>query len=98
MITQQTSIDAYEELKRSGRLGDVAQTVVSQIKVYGGCTCDEIEYRLGMRHQTVSSSIRGLVQHEILRASKQKRKTRSGREAIVWVLITPADRQLNLFD
>jgi hypothetical protein len=98
MITQQTSHDALESLKKDGRLGATAQTVLAQIRIYGGSTCDEIEYRLGMRHQTASSAIRSLVQQEILRASKQKRRTRSGREAIVWVVATPEDKQLNLFD
>ena len=52
-----------------------------------GATDDEIEARLGMKHQTASAARRGLVVAGLVEDSGQTRKTRSGRNAIVWVLV-----------
>lgn len=50
-----------------------------------GLTCDEIETQLNMSHQTVSARIRGLVRKGgYIVDSGKVRKTRAGRNAIVW--------------
>lgn len=51
----------------------------------GGLTCDEVEERLAMRHQTASARIRELAQSGQLLDSGTTRPTRSGRAAVVYV-------------
>lgn len=55
-----------------------------------GLTCDEIEEKLNMSHQTVSARVRGLVRKGgFIVDSGKVRKTRSGRNAIVWKEVNP---------
>jgi hypothetical protein len=49
-------------------------------------TCDEIEQRLGMTHQTASACINKLMRCGIVRANGT-RPTRSGRAARVWEVV-----------
>lgn len=49
-----------------------------------GATCDEVEVFLGIRHQTASCFIRFLTQDLLLQDTQMRRKTRTGRNAIVW--------------
>jgi len=56
-----------------------------------GLTCDEIEVMLEARHQSVSSRIRHGVKNDLVINSGKKRKTRSGRNAIVWTIIREDD-------
>jgi hypothetical protein len=49
-------------------------------------TCDEIEQRLDMSHQSTSAAINKLMREGIIRANGQ-RPTRSGRMARVWELV-----------
>jgi len=51
-----------------------------------GLTCDDVEVYRGYRHQTASARIRELSLSGHIRNSGKTRKTRSGREAIVWVV------------
>lgn len=51
-----------------------------------GATDDEIEAALGFKHQTASAARRGLVIAGLVRDSGHVRKTRSGRNATVWVI------------
>jgi hypothetical protein len=51
-----------------------------------GATDDEIEVALDLKHQTASAARRGLVIAGLVRDSGQVRKTRSGRNATVWVI------------
>jgi len=51
-----------------------------------GRTCDEVEAWLEMAHQTVSARIRDLVKSGTIVDSGQRRKTRSGRKATVYVV------------
>jgi hypothetical protein len=51
-----------------------------------GATDDEIEQLTGMAHQTASARRRTLVLKGLVKDSGQRRKTRSGRSAAVWVL------------
>lgn len=61
------------------------RSILEFIKNRGGATCDEVESDMGLRHQTASCFIRFLTQDGLLRDSAEKRPTRSGRKAIVWV-------------
>lgn len=93
MLIQQTSRDAYESVNR-GNI-PIRQQILNKfcVKNSTGCyysvhlTCDQLEYVLGAKHQTVSAAIRSLVKEGILQDSGFKRKTRSGRGAICWELV-----------
>ena len=50
-----------------------------------GCTCDEIEKWLGLLHTTASARIREAVLAGELKPSGEQRKTRWGRNAVVYV-------------
>ena len=60
--------------------------VARYISVRGGATCEEVEIGIGLRHQTCGPRIRELVQLGLVKDSGQRRPTRSGRGAIVWIL------------
>ncbi|MBO0864839.1 MAG: helix-turn-helix transcriptional regulator [Mycobacterium sp.] len=49
-----------------------------------GRTDDELEQLLGLRHQTVSARRRELVLLDLIEDSGDRRRTSSGRGAIVW--------------
>ena len=51
-----------------------------------GWTCDELEVHMGMRHQTVSPRLLELVEAGRIEDSGERRPTRSGRGARVYVL------------
>jgi hypothetical protein len=57
-----------------------------------GATDDEIEQGLNLKHQTASAARRGLVIAGLVRDSGEVRKTRSGRNAIVWVSTQATER------
>ncbi len=63
------------------------RVVFDAIKMSGsaGATCDELETRLGMRHQTVSARLRGLFIDGVIQDTGIKRNTSSGRKAVAWV-------------
>jgi hypothetical protein len=47
-------------------------------------TCDECESALNAKHQNISARIRALALKKLIVDSKERRKTRSGRNAVVW--------------
>lgn len=49
-------------------------------------TCDEVEIVTGLSHQTASARVRELQLKDRIVDSGQRRKTRSGRAAIVWTI------------
>jgi len=51
-----------------------------------GATCDDIEYCLGMLHQTASARIYELRRMCLLVDSGWRRLTRSGRKAAIWIV------------
>jgi hypothetical protein len=63
------------------------QTVLAHITECGmdGATSDEVEAKLTMRHQSASARFVDLARLDLIVDSKQRRKTRSGRTAAVWV-------------
>ncbi len=83
---QSTSIAAAKRSEPNA--GTDARRVLDYIR-YGcedGATDDEVEIALEMRHQTASARRRGLVLTKWLKNGGEKRPTRSGSLAIVWVL------------
>lgn len=50
-----------------------------------GFTCDEVETKTGGPHQTVSARVRDLVKEGRIKDSGQRRPTRRGRAARVYV-------------
>ena len=83
-MIQQTSREAYESVNRAD---DTLYTkVLNCIADNGSMTCDEVEIMLDGRHQSVSSRIRKGVQDGYLMNNGDKRKTRTGRNAILWMV------------
>ncbi len=80
--TSEAAADSVQSA--SGRLRAVVFAHVKRCGA-GGATCDEVEAALEMRHQTASARVRELVLGGHLRDSGQRRQTRSGRNAAVWV-------------
>lgn len=65
------------------------QKIIAAVeKAPSGLTCDETEVLLGMKHQTASARFREAVQHGMLERSGIKRKTRSGKQAGVYIRTT----------
>lgn len=60
--------------------------VREEIAATDGLTCDEVEERLNLRHQTASARVHELMESGQIRDSGMRRKTRSGRTATVWVI------------
>ncbi len=83
---RETSWAAWESVR--DLLPAVDARIVDAIRAQAGATADEIECVTGLSHQTVSAQIRHLAEAGILTASSERRPTRSGRAAIVWMLAT----------
>lgn len=80
-----TSQDAAESLVlRAPTLRDRVHRVIKSRGDFGA-TDYEIEQHLGMRHQTASARRRELVLRGKAKDSGLRRKTGSGRNAVVWV-------------
>ena len=67
--------------------GRLKQMIIAHLRIEGGCTCDEIEVALSMRHQTASARIRELRDSGAIVDTGERRKTRSGRNAAVYTLV-----------
>jgi len=80
-----TSEEAAESIAKDTQR--LRRLVYEEIRESGGLSCDEIEERLGMKHQTCSARVHDLHALGRIRDSGMRRKTRSGRNAIVWVLV-----------
>ena len=79
-----TSEKAAESMRES--VGHLQRTVFNHIKASrDGMTCDEAEELTGLRHQTCSARVRELVLKGFIVDSGNRRKTRSGRGARVYV-------------
>jgi hypothetical protein len=96
----ETSHEAGEWMKRFA-LTD-ACTVFRHIyyawygrKFRGGLTCDEVEQALDRTHQSMSARVNELRDTGWIIDSGTRRKTRSGRAAIVW---TPTQAAIDLVD
>lgn len=76
-----TSIEAYESIR------EITPTILQQVYTYikrNKSTCYEIEKNLNLSHQTASARINDLIKLGLLKDSGIRRKTGSGRNAIVW--------------
>lgn len=51
-----------------------------------GMTCDEVEATLGLSHQTISARVYELHKKGMIADSGQRRPTRAGRAAKVWIV------------
>lgn len=80
---RETSIIAARSVAESA--DQMRSRVLVAIREAGGATCDEVEVSLGFRHQTASARIRELQLEGKVYDSGTRRKTRSGRPAVVWV-------------
>jgi hypothetical protein len=84
-----TSIAAAESVRP--HVSAIRQRVLDYIEGNGfnGCTCDEVEQALGLSHQCCSARITDLHAPRIgkprLVDSQRTRRTRSGRQATVWI-------------
>ena len=84
-VYQQTSGEAWASVR--DLLPAVDAAILVELK--SGATSDEVEERLGFKHQTVSAQIRHMAEAGLVCDSGEKRPTRSGRGAIVWVVQPP---------
>lgn len=79
-----TSRDAAERIEPSA--DTLRRMVLDHVRgCQGGATCDEVEEKLGLRHQTASARLWELHKAGLVVDSGRTRKTRSGRSAVVWV-------------
>ena len=77
-----TSKEAAESMReRAPRLREIVFRYISE---HRGATCDEVEAALSLTHQTASARVNELMRADRIEDSGSKRKTRSGRNAIVW--------------
>jgi len=76
----------------AGSVREGSRAIRHRVRAYigsTGATCDEVEQALKLSHQTCGPRIRELVQLGLVKDSGRRRPTRSGREAIVWILTPP---------
>ncbi len=76
-----TSREAAESIE--GSAASLRARVYQFIFASSGCTCDDIEAALGLRHQTASARVYELVKSGAVIRTAQKKLTRSGRRADV---------------
>lgn len=81
-----TSKEAAESMRPFA--GNIREKVCGWIATSGsfGMTCDQIEFIYDRSHQTVSARIRELAKANRIKDSGRVRPTRSGRNAVVWVV------------
>ena len=79
-----TQLDALVQIQEHIPRIDT-QVLAAILLAPDGATCDAIEVEQGLAHQTASSAINRLVSDGHIRDSGARRKTRSGRNAIVYV-------------
>jgi predicted transcriptional regulator len=77
-----TSIEAAESMEEKAPA--LRAQCLTHIVDQGGLTCSELEEMLNGRHQTISARVWELRQRGFIRDSGLRRKTASGRKAIVW--------------
>ena len=82
-MIQETSLLAKDSIEPHKQRMEAL--VLNAIVGYGALTCEEVEDRTGLSHQSASPRIRDLAKANKIVASGERRKTRSGRAANVWV-------------
>ena len=85
MKNSTTSLAAHELIQPDvSRLASMVHTAIIARGLVG-CTCEEIEVKLRLKHQTCSVRITELKDKGIVRDSGRRGKTSSGRQAVIWV-------------
>lgn len=94
----QTSREAAQSIEHT--ITDSEMVILRHLRSLGqdGATDDEMERALGMPHQTVSARRNGLASRDMVLDSGERRLTRSGRRAIVWVARTQPFSQEELVE
>ncbi len=80
-----TSIAAAASMKQTAPILRAKVEAFIRNCAVTGATDDEVEVAMGLRHQTASARRVELLKREIVYDSGRRRKTRSGRNATVWV-------------
>jgi len=85
MEVRDTSREAWESLQ--AQLPQMDGKILRHVDGAGryGLTCERTELDLDMRHQTVSGALTRLSKSGLVLDSGRRRRTNSGRQAIVWV-------------
>lgn len=80
-----TSKSAADSIRPAA--SNIREEVYTAIRLMGeiGLTCDEAEEWLGYSHQTTSARIHELKKGSDIKDSGERRATRSGRAAVVYV-------------
>ena len=90
---QETSLQAKDSQKEKAPLDKVRvlQGIMRECAIGGGirqgATCDELESSLMLSHQTTSARVRDLAKGGRIVDSGKRRRTRTGRQAIVWTVV-----------
>lgn len=79
---QRTRFATSDEAFRAAPSG-VAARIADSLRADGPATCDELEQRLALTHQTASATVNALMRAGSIVADGS-RNTRSGRRARVW--------------
>lgn len=90
----ETSQEAYDPINRSTLRIKVFKAVIE--RPFGGTTCDELEISLGMIHQSCSARVNELMNSGWIFDSGFRRKTRNGRNAIVWLPAEHGEEMLRM--
>lgn len=85
--TSETSRAAAESVRESAQ--SVRRRVLELIRQRGGLTADEVAVLLGTMHNTTSPRVTELVLTGQLVDSGHRRRTRTGRQAVVWIEVDP---------
>ena len=97
MTYQETSRQAAASIKP--HLSRLQVDILNLVIARNGVTCDEVERSLELRHQTASARIRELASSGLIQDSGTKRKTSSGRTAVVWRHVRRSEQtQTSLFE
>ena len=78
-----TSRDAAESMRP--HVSRIERDVLAFVTLWGDATCDEVEFGMGLAHQTASARLRGLVLKGWIKDKGTTRPTSSGRAARVYV-------------
>jgi hypothetical protein len=84
--TSQAAAESIAETVTGKRL-----TVLNAVKAHplSGLTCDELQSITGFLHQTCSARVTELKLANLIFDTGTRRKTRTGRSAVVWTAVRP---------
>lgn len=84
-VNRDTSKEAAQRIEPETSV--LRRRILGELQVRGtfGATCDELEQAMDLSHQTASARIREMNLKGSIVDSGNRRKTRTGRNAIVWV-------------